>query len=180
MASSADWDLGAATALEAEAIGAPGQRRFRLRVIAGDATASIWCEKEQVNSLATAVQQVLARYRRDEERRRPAAPELSDFPLNATHEFQAGRLALGYDEDAHTLTLFATDIEADDLERPTLRVDFSREIGRRFTVQAEQAVAGGRPTCPLCKQPLEGEEHLCPQTNGHGDGALAGIGPPEF
>ncbi len=179
MASSAEWDLGAATALEAEAVGEPGQRRFRLRVIAGDVTAAIWCEKEQVNSLATAVQQVLARYRREEERRRPTAPELLDFPLNPTHEFLAGQIALGYDEDAHTLTLFATDIEADS-ERPTLRVDFSREIARRFTVQAEQAVAGGRPTCPLCKQPLEGEEHLCPQTNGHGDGALAGIGPPEF
>ena len=179
MSSSAEWDLGAATALEAEAIGEPGQRRFRLRVSAGQVTASIWCEKEQVNSLATAVQQILARYRREGERRRPGAPSLVPFPDQPTHEFQAGRIALGYDEDAHTLTLFATDIEVD-TEQPTLRVDFSRAIARGFTVQAEQAVAGGRPTCPLCKQPLEGDEHLCPQTNGHGDGALAGIGPPEF
>lgn len=179
MSAAAEWDLGSATALEAEAIGPAGQRRFRLRVSAGDVTASIWCEKEQVNSLATAVQQILARFRREGEGRRPASPELGDFPLNPTHEFQAGRLALGYDEDARTLSLFATDIETDS-EQPTLRVDFSREIARRFTVQAEQAVAGGRPTCPLCKEPLEGDEHLCPQTNGHGDGALAGIGPPDF
>ena len=179
MTSSAEWDLGAATALEAEAIGEPGQRRFRLRVTAGDVTAAIWCEKEQVNSLATAVQQILARHRRDEERRRPIALDLIGFPLTPTHEFQAGRIALGYDEDAHTLTLYATDIDAQS-DRPTLRVDFSREIARAFTVQAELAVAGGRPSCPLCKQPLEGDAHLCPQTNGHGDSSLAGIGPPEF
>lgn len=178
MTSSAEWDLGAATALEAEAIGEPGQRRFRLRVTAGKVTASIWCEKEQVNSLATAVQQVLARHRREEERR-PLAPQLLDFPNSPTHEFLAGRIALGYDEDAHTLSLFATDIEAQE-DRPTLRVDFSRDIARRFTVQAEQAVSGGRPTCPLCKQPLEGGQHLCPHTNGHGDDALSSIGPPEF
>ena len=179
MTSSAEWDLGSATALESEAIGEPGRRRFRLRVTAGQVTASIWCEKEQVNSLATAVQQVLARHRRGEERRRPSAPPLIAFPERPTHEFLAGRIALGYDEDARTLSLFATDIEAQN-DRPTLRVDFTREIARGFTVQAELAVAGGRPACPLCKQPLEGDEHLCPQTNGHGEGSLSGIGPPEF
>ena len=179
MSAAAEWDLGSATALEAEAIGPAGQRRFRLRVSAGDVTASIWCEKEQVNSLATAVQQSSrASGAREKAAGRPRpswATSRSTRPTNS----RPGGSRWATDEDARTLSLFATDIETD-ADTPTLRVDFSREIARRFTVQAETAVAGGRPTCPLCKQPLEEDEHLCPQTNGHGDGALAGIGPPEF
>ena len=179
MANGAERDLGAADALEAEAIGPPGQRRFRLRVTAGPVTASIWCEKEQVNSLAAAVQQILARHRRSSEGRRLAAPALRPFPDQPNYDFQVGRIALNYDEDADHLTLFLTDIEQAG-NRPTLRVDFGRRTARLFTVQAEAAVAGGRPLCPLCQQPLEGAEHLCPRSNGHGEDALAGIGPPEF
>ena len=179
MTTGSEWDLGQAEALEAEAIGPPGQRRFRLRITAGDATASIWCEKEQVNSLAQAVQQVLTRRRRSDEGRRPPPQELIPFPAQPTHEFQAGRIALGYDEDADLLTLYTTDIEQMG-DKPTLKVDFDRRIARAFTAQAEDTVEGGRPTCPLCKQKLDGDEHLCPQTNGHGENALAGLGPPDF
>ena len=181
MANGAEYDLGEAEVLEAEAIGLPGQRRFRLRVIAGDKTASIWCEKTQVGALAEAIQQVLSRHRRASDGRRPAARPLEPFPDRPTHDFLAGRIALGYDEDADSITLFATDIEqGGPNDTPTLRCDLSRQVARLFTVQAEETVAGGRPDCPLCKQPLEGSEHLCPRTNGHSQDALAEIGPPEF
>ncbi len=181
MANGAEHDLGVAEVLEAEAIGPPGQRRFRLRVIAGDQTASIWCEKTQVSALAEAIQQVLARHRRANEGRRPVALPLEPFPDRPTHDFLAGRIALGYDEYAETITLFATDIEAGGPNAtPTLRVDLDRRAARLFTVQAEETVAGGRPTCPLCQQPIEGSAHLCPRSNGHAEDALAEIGPPEL
>lgn len=179
MASPIEWDLGAATALEAEAIGEPGSRRFRLRVIAGDVTASIWCEKEHVDSLAASIERVLASKRVAGDGRQPPAPELAAFPLNPDAEFLAGRLALSYDEDADLLTLYATDVEGPG-DVPTLRVEFGRVVARGFTALAEAALAGGRPLCPLCRQPLEGDSHLCPQTNGHGEDALLEIGPPEF
>ena len=179
MASPIEWDLGTATALEAEAIGEPGARRFRIRVSAGQTTASIWCEKEHVNSLAEAIERVLASKRSAQDREQRPPAELGAFPLNATAEFLAGRFALSYDEDADVLTLYATDIEQMGGGTPTLRVEFGRQFARGFTALAEAALAGGRPTCPLCKQPVE-EEHLCPQSNGHGEGSLAGIGPPEF
>lgn len=179
MANGAEWDLGEADTLEAEAIGLPGQRRFRLRVSAGDATAAIWCEKEHVSSLATAIQQQLARRRQPGEGRRPPAQALSPFPDRPTHEFQLGQLGLEYNPNLDNVVVYATDVEQSS-NRPTLRFALGRQAARRFTVQAEQTVAGGRPTCPLCQQPLEGSEHLCPRRNGHGDGALAGIGPPDF
>ncbi len=181
MANGARHDLGAAEVLEAEAIGPPGQRRFRLRVTAGDQTASIWCEKTQVGALSEAIQQVLARSRPAGEGRRPTARPLEPFPDRASHDFLAGQIALGYDESADLITLFATDIEEDGARpQPTLRVDITRPVARLFTAQAEEAVAGGRPTCPLCSEPLEGSEHLCPRTNGHAEDALAELGPPEL
>ncbi len=181
MANGAEHDLGVAEVLEAEAIGPPGQRRFRLRVIAGEQTASIWCEKTQVSALSEAVEQVLARHGPSGQGRRPASRPLEPFPDRPTHEFLAGQIALGYNEDADLITLFATDVEQGGMNpQPTVRVDLNRQVARLFTVQAEETVAGGRPTCPLCKQPLEGSEHLCPRTNGHAADALAEIGPPEF
>lgn len=181
MANGAEHDLGLAELLETEAIGPPGQRRFRLRVTAGNQTASVWCEKTQVSALADAIQQFLARHRRASDGRRPPSPMLSAFPDQPTHDFLAGRIALGYDEDADTINLFVTDVEAEGANAPpTLRVDLERRVARLFTVQAEETLAGGRPSCPLCQEPLEGSAHLCPRQNGHSEDALAEIGPPEF
>lgn len=174
-------DLGALHALEVEAIGVPGQRRFRLRLTAGDAAASLWCEKEQVTALASAIEQVLAQRREARARRRPAAPPLGDFPPRPTFDFQVSRLALGYDDHSDLLALYATDASADQAQ-PTLRAAFTRDQGRSFAVQVERTASAGRPLCPLCKEPLEGsaEDHLCPPRNGHSEDALAWLGPPDL
>ena len=74
--------FGPLNSLEAEAIGEPGQRRFRLRLIAHDEmSASLWLEKEQVDSLATAVRRVLAQNRWPGEGGRPDPLPLAVFPL---------------------------------------------------------------------------------------------------
>ena len=172
-----EHDLGPALSFEAEAIGLPGQRTFRLRLVTAQGAASLRLEKEQVRALATAVEQVLAQHRRpDSDRARPAPPPLRDFPLHPTLDFHIGRLALGYDAGADLLALYVTDADAPDPERPTLRTTFTRDQARLFTVQSEAAVASGRPTCPLCKEPLD-DEHFCPPANGHSTDTVAWLGP---
>ena len=94
MSDSAVNDLGAVQYLETEAIGEPGQRRFRIRVTSEAGSASLWIEKEQVRALSEAIQQVLSQNRQEDEGKRPAAPPLEPFPLSADHDFQVGRLAL--------------------------------------------------------------------------------------
>ena len=180
MGGAAEHDLGALAALEAEAIGAPGQRSFRLRLLADGVAASLWLEKEQVGALAAAIQQVLAQHRKGAERRRPAAPGLGEFPPQATYDFQVSRLALAYDGEGDVLAVYATAVEAEDQGRPTLRATFTRELARRFSVQAEETITAGRPLCPLCKAPVEEEGHLCPPGNGHSTDALAWLGPPDL
>ncbi len=180
MSDSAEHDLGALQRLETEAIGEPGQRRFRLRIVTEDSSASLWLEKEQVRALSTAIQQVLSQNRQADAGRRPTAPPLGDFPLNADHDFQVGRLALAYDDNADVLALYATDIEHAQRPKATLRATFTRDQARLFSAQAEVTVESGRALCPLCKAPLDGYDHLCPPTNGHSDDILAWLPPPEL
>ena len=176
----AEHDLGPVDSLETEAVGAPGQRRFRLRLLGPEHSASLWLEKEQVVALATAIQQLLAQHRRPGDGLRPAPPELGVFPLNPSLDFRVGRLALAYDETADRLALYVTDADADGGESPTLEASFTRRQALLFAVQADATVEAGRPLCPLCKTPLDGDPHLCPPANGHSDDALAWIEPPEI
>ena len=83
MATPAERDLGPLLRIETEAIGEPGQRRFRLRLGNAELNVSLWLEKEQVRALATAIQQILAQNRsQDDDGGRVEAPPLQDFPLN--------------------------------------------------------------------------------------------------
>lgn len=177
----AQRDLGPLSSLETEAIGQPGDRRFRLRLIASDHTAaSLWIEKEQADALATALRRVLAQNPRPNELRRPDPRPLAVFPLNPDLDFQVARLALGYDDNSGAFALYAVDADDPGAENPTLRAAFSRELARLFAAQTEGTVAAGRPLCPLCDTPLEGENepHLCPPSNGHSDDALSWIPEP--
>ena len=180
MANGAEHDLGLVDSFEAESIGEPGDRRFRLRLMASGETASLWIEKEQVQALANAIEQVLVLHRKDRDGSRPPAAGLADFPRHPTHDFRVSRLALAYDDGGEALAIYATDAAAGDQERATLRASFSRELARRFSRQAQDAVAAGRPLCPLCKEPLDPGEHLCPPANGHAEDAITWLGPPEL
>ena len=180
MANGADHDLGAVDSFETEAIGEPGERRFRLRLMVAGESASLWIEKEQVQALATAIEQVLAQHRKSGEGRRPDSSELIEFPRHPTHDFRVSRLALAYDDGADALAIYVTDAGAEEQDKATLRASFSREQARRFSRQAQDTVAAGRPLCPLCKEPLDPEGHLCPPANGHSDDAMAWLGPPEL
>lgn len=180
MASGAEHDLGAVDTFETEAIGEPGQRRFRLRLMVSGETASLWIEKEQVQALATAIEQVLSQHRKKNESSGPPLDELRDFPRHPTHDFRVSRLALAYDDGADALAIYVTDAESDAQDQATLRASFSREQARHFSRQAQDTVAGGRPLCPLCKEPLDPGGHLCPPANGHSDDAMAWLGPPDL
>jgi uncharacterized repeat protein (TIGR03847 family) len=48
-----------------------------------------------------------------------------------------------------------------------LRVFMEAPAVRAFARRAVRAVAGGRPPCPMCGQPLDPQGHLCPRRNGY-------------
>src|SRR5579859_3053624 len=115
-------DLGAAEVLGAEAIGQPGQRRFRLFARTKGYAAILWMEKEQLLDLSLAIDRILAqasegRILRVEARadERPGAhahmylPD--DFPMPPNYDFQVGQLRLTFDNELATFILAATPFE---------------------------------------------------------------------
>jgi len=178
-------DLGAVNILGAEAIGEPGQRRFRLFALAGTRSAVMWMEKEQLNTLSLALDRVLAQITEGNVLRTVAqaepksAPEgmPANFPSRPTFEFQVGQLRIGFDEGRTLLALIAAPMEIL-LERgqePRAIIREDEAVSIFFTVQQAQAltsaisilVVSGRPVCPLCNAPLDGGPHACVRQNGH-------------
>jgi len=161
-------DLGDLAHISAEAIGQPGQRRFRLRALsAAGGSASLWMEKEQLRALGDAINSVLDgegyTYRRLPLDDLPSEPQ---FPLSAGVELQAAQLSIGLNREAQRIVLIMADApEPDEGTVVTVEFDFRRayELRRQIT----DVVAAGRPPCPLCGGPLDPEGHVCPRSNGH-------------
>jgi uncharacterized repeat protein (TIGR03847 family) len=162
-------DFGVLMHLAPEAIGQPGQRRFRLLAMSEQGeTASLWLEKEQLSALGDAIQNVL-----QDQGYEPQRTALDDrvedpvFPLKTTLEFRLAQLSLALDRDGRKLVLVAADgpDEEDDTTIVTMSLGYAiaAELRRRIT----EVVAAGRPPCPLCTAPMDPGGHVCVKTNGH-------------
>jgi uncharacterized repeat protein (TIGR03847 family) len=178
-------DFGPNTDLEAqrlrvEAIGEPGQRRFRLLAMLGGETVIVWMEKQQLQALGLALEQML-------EQLPNAGPELGttgapvEFDLRTRRQFRAGRMELGYDEGTDKLVIVAHDMndepETDDVAIDDVPASFAcritREQAREVSADAAAVVAAGRPRCTMCGAPMGPGNHVCPQQNGHYPTALS-------
>ncbi|MEI2618269.1 MAG: DUF3090 family protein [Thermomicrobiales bacterium] len=155
---------------EAEAIGTPGHRTFRMIFSEGGDTVVLWLEKQQLQALGMAFDQMIAQLRSAG----VAAARVSDVEPSPTGpvppgiaEYHVGRLAVGFDEDHGRVTVFAHDIEADEDDPPAVVVRLELQRARTLAIQIERAVAGGRPTCPRCGAPIGPDGHVCPHDNGH-------------
>lgn len=161
-------------------IGRPGSRTFYLQTREGSRLISVRVEKEQSAALADKIEQILNQLMTEDRNalRIPvdAPPELVDTdPLEPVEEqFRTGTLGLGWDPSTAQIVIQAysfpeidddvdpDSIDVDELEpEEALQVRMPVGTARAF-VQATRAVVGaGRPTCPLCGQPLDPDGHVC-------------------
>ena len=163
-------DFGNLQRVAAEAIGQPGQRRFRLLVLNAEADlGSLWLEKEQLAALGDAFDTVLG----NENYEHQATPrddltQAQPFPLNAEVEMRVAQLSMGVNQDARRVVLVASDSadpDASDAVNLQFEVDYRRAYELRR--QIADVVAAGRPKCPLCTAPMDPEGHVCVRSNGH-------------
>jgi uncharacterized repeat protein (TIGR03847 family) len=156
---------GDAQRIGVEAIGEPGNRRFRLLAIIDGQTQIVWMEKQQVQALGLALEQVLEQL--PEGAVLDSAPNVPlEFDTDTQFQFRAGRMELGFDEHHDRLVIIAHDIDSEeDVPRLTCRI--SADQARSFAQEAEVVVSAGRPLCPLCGQAMGPGPHTCPQQNGH-------------
>ena len=152
--------------LNAEAIGEPGQRTFRILADSGTSSATIWLEKEQLLQLALGVKQLLATLPSSEAVAN-ASVGLREAPEASRLDFKVGKLVLGHDARVGRFLIDAHDLETGDEEPATVRVWGERSQVSSFADEALKVCAAGRPLCPLCGGPLDPEGHSCPRANGH-------------
>lgn len=179
-------DLGTAEVLGADAVGQPGQRRFRLFVRTRASSAILWMEKEQLLNLSLVIDRVLAqisegRILRTEAQAGGLPPTEGDmpgtFPTPAEYDFQVGQLRLSFEGELETFVLAAVPFEIveDEGGEPqialhsddALTLFFSIEQAQHLTSRITFLVQSGRPLCPLCHTPLDGSPHACVKQNGH-------------
>jgi uncharacterized repeat protein (TIGR03847 family) len=175
VADAAQHDLGFARSFRAEAIGVPGQRRFRVLVESRGGNITIWLEKEQLHSLAVSIGRLLEIIETEFPQSAPRAPHTTvDQPAHdaaaraVSLDFQSGSWSIGYDESSHTLEFQAHDV--DDDERGPAKVSFlsTMEQSRALSEEALRVYNAGRPRCPLCDASMDpGVAHVCPRGNGH-------------
>ena len=165
------YDLKPVTHITADAIGPTGQRIFYLQASRENVLVTLLLEKEQMQALALGVEQML----QELEKRRPQrAGELElvsqyDMMLREPLEpaFRVGQLGLGYDEDADLIIIVAQELAEANNERSVARFWATRAQMQALSEHSLHVVESGRPTCPLCGQPMDPERHFCPRHNGH-------------
>jgi len=149
-----------------QALGEPGQRRFRIVVVIDGMTWILWMEKQQVQALGLAMEQILEFM--------PVRNALPDWALQDTEydehtdlQFRVGRIEMGFDATDNQVVIAAHDIAQEDPDaQPDMRFRMSLQMARAFSEEAAELVAKGRPLCPMCGLPRE-EGHVCPEQNGH-------------
>lgn len=151
--------------LRVEALGEPGDRRFRLLALIDGETIIVWLEKQQVQALGIAIDQML-------EQLPEQAPNLGssglplEFDEGTRRQFRVGRMELGYDERNDRFVIIAHDI-MDDSGDARFRCRITRNQARELSVDSATVAAAGRPRCTMCGAPMGPGLHVCPQQNGH-------------
>ncbi len=159
----------------AGAIGEPGARTFYIQAGDGFGYHTVKLEKQQVAALAEFLSTVL------EDLPAPTTKPVAPVPLiePAQPAFVVGQIAVGIDEAEGRVVLvveelveeptieeeLAAVVEDEELRGSTMRVHLSVDQAASFIDTSEALMAGGRPPCRLCGQPLDPSGHACPRLN---------------
>jgi uncharacterized repeat protein (TIGR03847 family) len=188
-------ELESVDSLAAGAVGEPGEREFYLQARTESAQLTVLVEKEQVALLATEAVAFLDRIAEDYPEGAPAVPEpvvrQAGLREPTVPLFRARLIGLGFDperqlvlielrerstddEGDHTssdagsdpadVEAFADPVE-DENEGYVARIYATRPQVRAMAAKGAEAVAAGRPLCPLCDMPMDPSGHRCPRWN---------------
>ena len=168
--------------LGAGAVGAPGSRAFYIQARSEHAQLTVLVEKEQVDLLAKEAVSFLDKIATQFPEASASVPSGGSVLREPTVPlFRARLIGLGFDPERELVLLELRERPADeeeaDMEEETLGADEAEERGyvariyatraqvRAMAASGAQAVAGGRPPCPLCNMPMDPSGHRCPRWN---------------
>ncbi|MGZ4108571.1 MAG: DUF3090 family protein [Actinomycetota bacterium] len=176
-------DLEQVDRITADAVGEPGSRTFYLQMRSGAEVVSVLLEKQQLQLLASSIEELLGQLEQATDVVAGADAGLEE-PLDPL--WRVGRLSLGYHEDLDLVLLEVEELVPEDEEsdeetdvvpeailepapeRQRIRVWATREQMLGLARHGAVVVAAGRPLCQFCGNPLDPAGHTCPAMNGHG------------
>jgi uncharacterized repeat protein (TIGR03847 family) len=158
------------------AVGEPGQRAFYIQARTEATQLTVLVEKEQVALLAAEAVAFLDKIADD-------YPELP-FDIPSTQSvlreptvplFRARLIGIGFDPERELVLIELRERADEEAEEPSdddpddegyvARIYATRAQVRAMAARGIEAVAGGRPPCPLCEQPMDPSGHTCPRWN---------------
>ncbi|MDA1036250.1 MAG: DUF3090 family protein [Chloroflexi bacterium] len=155
----AQHDIGLCSVLEAEAVGQPGERFFRLHASEEHGSALLWLEKEELRELGHTIKRMLRSSVNWVPIPQPTNPD--DFLVD--FDFKVLSLTLGHDRDSKRYMLLAQ-ITEEEGDAMVLWAD--GDTMDHMADQVFEIVDAGRPRCALCGAPTEeGKAHACPRYN---------------
>ena len=175
---SESFDLSELVSFAAGTEGPVGQRVFYLQAVAGGRVVSLRLEKQQVALLADYLAHLLATVDLADS----APAHMPDLVEPVLAEWTVGSMVVAIDEAASRVIVVAEELalddldddddddddDLDDLDEPEVaqaRFALSRGQAEAFVSGARALVARGRPACPLCGRPVDGDGHFCPRMN---------------
>ena len=168
MSDSESFDLPSVDACTVGTVGEPGNRVFFVQAWAAATVVTLKVEKQQVQGLAAAMQELLNDL--PTESSPTPAPGLRP-PIE--QQWVVGAIGLSpFDEATQRVTVLFEELvrtadgeEAEDGASARIGITIAQMVA--LVARGEELVAGGRPNCPLCGTPMDPDGHSCPKTNGH-------------
>lgn len=176
----------------AGSVGEPGERVFFLQATGGDRVMTVSLEKQQVMLLGERLGALLDEVAEEDSNELAADAVIDNAPLDAPieEEFRVASLSLAWDAGRRVVIVEARERAEDEdddtdpggegserfsaaesdeplLPGQVMRVVLDPAHARAFSRRCAGAVAGGRPSCPFCGQPLDPTGHVCPRANGY-------------
>lgn len=163
------YDMNPCDRITVGTLGEPGNRTFYLQGVQGLDSYTVLIEKEQANALAQALEETLSKLEDDYELRPARADKVSardlEMQLPIEERFRVATLGIGYETGSGLVVISCegADVEGD----ASVRYWITRDQAAALIRHCRSVIAGGRPICPLCGQPMDPEGHFCPRRNGH-------------
>ncbi|MGZ4675066.1 MAG: DUF3090 family protein [Acidimicrobiia bacterium] len=167
-------ELDGVDALGAGAIGEPGARAFYIQADKRGSRLTVLVEKEQVALLAQEAVAFLDRIADDHPEEVAEGsmlhPSLAQVSEPAVPLFRARMIGLGFEPDRGLVLIELREHSEDDEDVDpddgyVARIFATRAQVRAMAARGSEAVASGRPNCPLCEFPMDPAGHICPRWN---------------
>ncbi len=163
-------ELDPVTHITAGAVGKPGQRTFFIQAEKGLERVTLVCEKEQVQALADAVDEMVTNLEQEFGLARHENLKVDENAMQVKEEeplFRIGAMGLGYDANRDKILLVAQEALAEEEEERDPREVrlFATRVQMQIVSQyAREVIGKGRNPEQVV---LQSEAHF--RRNGHGD-----------